>query len=205
MAANEDARGVEATTSAGETDTDSQEGTIMNDVTTTTDSAATPIVRPIYGPSDPRWGELAAWMAENADPEKATIEDMMPLERAGWHSLRILGARINAYDLDYIKVPAFPEGTPQPAWATVVDVGDFHTDTELPIRLAYRELVAGAMPARIVQESTFDPETGAVMSDPVKLSVWITGNEPLEVTDPEKAREVGRLLLSLADEFERIV
>jgi hypothetical protein len=79
-------------------------------------------------------------------------------------------------------------------------------DDELPARLWFRDLEKRAgVAASIIQESTFDPESGEVVDSPVVLSMWISDDDPARFESAERARQVARAILAAADDFEQLL
>ena len=160
-------------------------------------------IRPIYGPSDIRWDELAHWFEINRErlvdddgAPTATIEELQPAERAQWHALRILGIdRASAFHV--IEYPDFPSVS-APAWSTSAEDCGVDTVTEHPMRLFMRELDTPAH-AAIVQEAAWDPERDEVTMKETMLSVWVDGDTRVLFTDPVRVLEVVRSLLDGAD------
>lgn len=194
------------------TTTQQEAGANMSIITETTDNRG--IIRPIYGPNDPRWYELAAWFEQNADrlidddgAPGATLKELWPSERGAWHASRVLGIVPSFLDVDF---PSFPDdaGAP-PQWATGSEPhGNGVTDCdELPSRIWDRRLIdEGTVSVDLVREDTFNPDTREVVAGPERISLWIADDRvdlSAEDATPDGLRRIASALLMAANAAER--
>ena len=167
-------------------------------------------IRPIYGPSDIRWDELAHWFEINAERlhEKhgdrvTTIESLTPSERGDWHALRVLGLDTYMATFDYPEVPDHVQG---PAWATSTDDYNVDPETELPIKVWRREVVddSNTLSASIEQCAVYNPEDGSVTWRRPVLIVWVDGNTRVVFEHPRHAWQLLGVIREGVGVFEEI-
>lgn len=177
----------------------------MNIIAPTTD-AREPI-RPIYGPNDPRWVELAAWFEVHASrlvdedgSPTASMEDLMPVERAEWYARCVLGVHVSMFEVG-VDLPTIPD-VPAPAWSTSSDFRGMSTESEYPVMAFIREMGTNAT---IEQELTFNPDTGVVSWGKPYLSVWHGDSDELRFTDPEEAWKLLNMLRAGADALDAVL
>lgn len=187
--------------------------TIIAETTDTNDARLEPI-RPIYGPSDPRWAELADWMRVHADPGKATIEDLVPTERACWHETRILGRDLHETSMRVITSAEYPEppsDSPRPNWATerVTDAVDGFDEPLIQWSTIASASDCGRYEVALYREDTFHPDTDSVEIGPASAVLWIGGNSfettgsdgPL-IASPGDLRTLAAACVAAAEHWE---
>lgn len=163
-------------------------------------------IRPIYGPSDIRWDELAAWFEIHGDEVRATIEDSSPLERAQWHEFHVRGGDWMEILQREVEWPDFPRGVKPPAWSKRREDRGIDPETEFPMHVFYVDLAAEtSMASSMEQEARFDPETNTVLWEAPRLIVWADGDTRVLFERPEKAWQLRTLLHDGAQAFERVL
>ncbi len=149
-------------------------------------STTTVALRPIYGPSDPRWEPLAE--AIRAIPDRTTtIEELLPTERAGWYETKVVGRdRSEVYlsgswDFEY-PTPA-PDLFDPPRWTASKVPSDGGTDEfDRPTLMWDKEVASGEFATvYLKREDVFDPESNTVIRGEESLAIWI-GDNPLDMT-----------------------
>lgn len=168
-------------------------------------------IRPIYGPSDIRWDELAHWFEINAERlhEKhgdrvTTIESLTPSERGDWHALRVLGLDTYMATFDYPEVPDHVQG---PAWATSTDDYNIDPETEFPVKVWRREVVddSNTLSASVEQCALYSPDDGAVTWRRPVLIVWVDENTRVVIEDPKHACQLLGVIREGVGVFEQVL
>lgn len=168
-------------------------------------------LRPIYGPQDPRWQQLAEWFERNADrlvnddgSSTATLEELWPSERVLWHATHVLGVDATPFDVEF---PKFPENATPPVWAAGGEPSDGGVTEcdELPLQIWDHRLIDESnVSVDLIREDTFDPASAEVVVGAEALSVWI-GGEQVKLADatPDGLRTIAGVLLKAANAAER--
>lgn len=172
-----------------------------------TDDVREPI-RPIYGPSDPRWAELGAWFDRNAQTlidrlgnATATLEELWPTERAEWHAMHVLGVDVDA-GRNGVQYAEFPS-VPAPSWSTSEDDRGIEVVSERPMHAFIRDLGPNMT---IEQDATFDPDSGTIRWSEIYLSLYLDdGNTEIRVTNAADARRISLALRAGAAALEDAV
>lgn len=167
-------------------------------------------LKPIYGPSDPRWAELEAWLIENYDDRTGFIDGLTPSERVHWYEDKMLGNDVWGAQSEYPEVPA--ELVDAPRWATQRLDESIETLSEHPLVEFHTDLAVSEKIDFIVdlgRSDAFDPEAGTITKGAEVAQLWLGGNvvdpigQKVVLDSPEKLRELARTLTEAADKWEQ--
>ncbi|MFK4759654.1 hypothetical protein ACI3KS_01830 [Microbacterium sp. ZW T5_45] len=191
------------------------ESTNMDIISDTTDAREGEPIFPIYGPTDPRYAELAAFFATNRDKftaedgtSTADVDHFEPSERAAWHEHYCRGREWRDIYHSPKVFPEFPNVTPAPWVQSVEERGASIPDDDAeqgdePVIAWVRPIDAEYHPV-IEQELTYRPDTDEVVMGELTLTMWVDGNTQIRFTSVQEAESFARIAACAALEFAAV-
>lgn len=196
-------KAVAAAVEGEETET-TRVGDLMFDTSVPTELAP---IKPIYSDADPRWTELADWLAtheHNAGDEPMAM--MSPMERAEWHVGRVLGEP-NPYrrNIEYpvVTMPAAPD------WAVEHDeVIDYPSHFPAVIWSGPNLTAQDGIELTRMRIDMIDPTTDEPIVGIEEVRFWLDGEtdeeESIMILPLTKALAAARALLAAADALQQL-
>lgn len=181
----------------------------MNTINSTTPSVE--VLKPIYGPNDPRWATLEAWLLEHFDDRTGFIDELTPSERVSWYESKVLGRGLDPFHAD-VEYPQIPEELVEvPAWAVERIDNETESLTEIPVVAFHADIANSSdidFSVDLGRTDKFDPDTGTLVKGAEIAQLWLGGNsfDPVGtrvvLDSPDKLRALARTLTEAADNWE---